>query len=98
MITLTDAARKWLAVALTRASDDGDAVFRLAEGGEGFDLFLHQREPGDVEFAAGDRTLLVIDEKLAARLDGRTIDVRCGVPDSPADARPGGGVMLSGVS
>ncbi len=75
MFKVTDAAVALVAEELNRL-DAPARVVRFYHNSDGLHLRLSETHPGDKSFTHQDRTVFVVDEDLAHRLNGRTLDVK----------------------
>jgi len=77
MMQVTEAARENLSGAIDRIRADGaaDAVFRIIEDqGNKLALTIDTPAPEDVTFEKDGKPILVVDEEIAQRCEGRTLD------------------------
>ena len=75
MFKVTDAALALVAEELNRRENPAKVV-RFCADTRGLHLRLSNARQGDKRFAHRDRTVFVVDERLARRLTGRTLDVK----------------------
>jgi Fe-S cluster assembly iron-binding protein IscA len=77
MLTVTEKAASHLKQMLEEAEAPEDKCVRVSVSAEGQNLALTlgSREPGDRTYEHEGRTVLVVDEELAQRLDERKVDV-----------------------
>ena len=76
MLTMTDAARKYLSTVLERSNaPDGTAV-RFDIEGDTLTSRVDVARPGDATFDHDGRKVLVMDQRVSQLLDGTTLDLQ----------------------
>lgn len=75
MLAVSQAAGDYLARLLVEADAPEDKCIRIASKGDHLTLQFDEHEPGDAAYSHDGKMVLVVDEALAQRLDGRQIAV-----------------------
>jgi hypothetical protein len=91
MFKVTDAATAFVADELDRLETPARVV-RFCLATDGLHMRLSNAQSGDTQFVHQGRTVFVVDDDLAERLAGRTLDVKetaDGVKLSLGEPRPG---------
>ncbi|MBI5719547.1 MAG: hypothetical protein HZC37_17905 [Burkholderiales bacterium] len=75
MLTVTEAASRYLCHMLDESAAPDRAAVRLLLAPEGLCMTIDRERDGDEHFERDGRTLLVLDHEDAAALSQRTLDV-----------------------
>lgn len=82
MLTMTDAAGKYLHTVLERSNAPDGASIRFDIEGDALTSRLDIARPGDAIFDHDGRKVLVMDQRVSMLLDGSTLDLQ---PTSEGD-------------
>lgn len=75
MLTVTPEACAHMAELIDRNNVPSPQTIRLVPGQQGLGLAPDEPRPGDATFEHDGRTVLAVEQSLAEKLDGRTLDV-----------------------
>ena len=75
MLTMTEQAGEYLTKLLDEAQAPEDKCIRLAAKGDHLVLQFASEEDSDATYMHGGRTVLVVEEGIAEKLDGQKVDI-----------------------
>lgn len=84
MLTMSDKAGAYLAQMIQEAETSAEGCARLVRRGDALGLDFGQQENSDQAYEHDGKVVLVVEEPLAAELDGRTLDLE----ESPQGEAP----------
>lgn len=76
MLTMTEAAGTHLQNMLDKADAPDDAALRFVPGQQGLEITMDKPRDNDQQIEHDGRTVLLLDEQLAEKLDGHTLDAK----------------------
>lgn len=82
MLTMTDAARKYLFTVLERSNAPDGTAIRFDVEGDTLTSRVDVARPGDATFDHDGRNVLVMDQRVSQLLEGTTLDLQ---PTSEGD-------------
>lgn len=76
MLTMTEAAGDHLQTLLEKSNAPDDAALRFVPGQQGLEITMDKPRDNDQQLEHAGRTVLLLDEQLAEKLDGHQLDAK----------------------
>lgn len=76
MLTMTQVAGDHLQTLLDKSNAPDDAALRFVPGQKGLEITMDKPRDNDQQLEHAGRTVLLLDEQLAQKLDGHQLDTK----------------------